>query len=304
MENDSSNRGGKARDIVTLVIAAILLAACVLLCQHNPAVKSSQDRRAEPRQSPSRSQASADQKLVLSAAELNMPVDPVYVTNQGFQEERSLRSRLITLACVTNFVANARRSGLGVYSSGSLEVRVRSGANNVAYAKTANSFFDLMYSDKLAPSVLQMDSRGGRDAFGLPIDVNEFTEDPNSTHVDALRAWANTNNYPYVSPTEKIDAAVAEFLAMQIEGFADRYKLESREQVERGGYKTPFVKYTYAANSCFKNFSNMNRDAMDVTLRMGDPDLPSGGGPVLVNYGDPGVVWRMVPSSLMGRSHP
>jgi hypothetical protein len=186
-------------------------------------------------------------------------------------------------------------------------VQVRAGVNNVALAKTTNSFFDVMYSDTLAPSIIGMDSRGGRDANGLPIDVREFTDDGTDPDVNALRAWANTNIYSFAWPTSETDAAVAAFLALQIPGFADRYILESRTQVERGGYETPFVTYTYAAKNVVNNFSNMNRDAVEVTLRIGGPDLVPGAnanvpitGAVLVNYSDPGVVWRMINTTTFG----
>lgn len=248
--------------------------------------------------------------IFLSVEDQKMPMEPIFITNYGFREERSRGSRLITLECVTNFVAHARQCGLGICASGPLEVRVRSGANNVAYGKTTNSFFDLMYSDTLHPSVVSMDSRGARDATGLPVDVNEFSEDPSSLHLAALAAWANTNVYAYTPPTEKTDAAVGEFLGMEIPGFADRYCLESCSQVELGGYKTPFVKYTYAATNCFKDFSNMNRDEVDVTLRVGGPNVSgtsneTGTETVLVNYGDPGVVWRMIKAQgLKNRKSP
>jgi hypothetical protein len=239
--------------------------------------------------------------IELSQEEQNMPVDPVFVTNGGFIEELSLGSRITALEGVTNFVANARACGLGVYVSGQLAVKVRSGVNNVAYAKTTNGFFDMMYSNGSPSEVVSMDSRGGRDALGMPTDVNEFTGDASSPHTDALATWANTNNYPFVPPNDKTDAAVARFLALQIPGFADRYLLESRDEIEIGGYKTPFMRYTYAATNCLKSFSNMNRDSVEVTLRVGGPDLMPGSNPnmpptgvLLVNYEDGGVLWRKI----------
>ena len=241
------------------------------------------------------------ERIELSPEDRNMPVNPTFTTNYGFREELSLNSRMKVLEGVTNFVANARACGLGLYASGSLKTMVRSGVNNVALAKTSNVFFDMIYSNESPPEVVAMDCRGGRDTYDMPIDVNEFTEDASSAHEGALAAWANTNNYPFVWPDEKTDAAVAKFLELEIPGFADRYLLESREQVERGGYKTPFMRYTYAATNCFKDFSNMNRDSVEVTLRMAGPDLAPGPNAnippakaVLVNYSDGGVLWRKI----------
>jgi hypothetical protein len=226
-----------------------------------------------------------------------MPLEAIFVTNGVFTIEQSLHSRFKTLEGITNFVANVRNSGLGISASGPLEMQVRAGVNNVAVARTKDAFFDVMYSDSLTPSVLEMHGLG-RDKNGLPFDIHEFIDDPTNPHVEAIKAWADTNNYPLTWQPEQTDSAVSNLLELQIPGFEKRYSLESRTQIEVAGYKTPFVTYTYAAQNCFKDFSNMNRDAINITLRVGGPDLnpdslrPTSGAD-LVNFTDPGVVWRM-----------
>ena len=281
-------------------VLALGFACIAFLMLHRGETNERQDFHANQHAvSPATGLPTSREAITLSAADQAMPADPVFVTNGGFRMERSLRSRLRTLQGITNLIANARAAGLGVYASGPAEMQVRSGVNNVAIAKTDNAFFDVMYSDSLAPSVIEMHGTG-RDKNGLPFDVRQFLDDGTDPHVDAVKAWADTRAYPLAWQPAEADSAVANFLAMQIPDFAERYLLESRTQVDRGGYELPFVTYTYAAKNVFKDFSNMNRDAVEVTLRIGGPDLVPGAnadlpptGAVLVNYSDPGVVWRM-----------